>query len=101
MRSFEPGDIAEATDFYASIDDATAKAVLDFLIDHPEQRFDGAAVMRQLGLGQHREVAQATSYLGNLAKAVGRRRPWNEGQLGYQMSAAEAALLRQAREHVA
>ena len=101
MGDFDPGDLDVAVAFYRSVDDPTAKAVLDFLIDHPDERFDGAALVRQLGLGAHGDVARATFYLGTLAAAHGRRRPWTEAQLGCLMPAAQAELLRRAREQVA
>ena len=97
MREFASTDGDEASAFYRSVDDPTARAVLDFLIDHPEERFDGAAIARHLGLAQHRDVARATYRLGQLAAARGRARPWNEAQLGYAMAAEQAALFRDAR----
>jgi hypothetical protein len=38
MREFETADTNEAIAFYRSIDDPTARAGLNLLIDHPEQR---------------------------------------------------------------
>lgn len=98
MKEFGPEDADLAAGFYRSIEDPTARAVLDFLVDHPEERFDGAALVGELGLARHREVARATFALGTLAAAVGRRRPWREGQVGYLMPAAQADLLRRARD---
>ena len=100
MGGFDPGDLDVAVAFYRSVDDPTAKAVLDFLIDHPDERFDGAALVRHLGLAAHRDVARATFYLGTLSAARGRRRPWTEAQLGYLMPSPQAELLRRARERV-
>ncbi len=100
MRAFEPEDLDAAVAFRRAIADPTERAVLDFLIDHPEERFDGAAIVRRLGLAGHRAVGRATFGLGTVAAGLGRRRPWREGQLGYLMPAAQAELLRRARERV-
>lgn len=90
--------IEQARDFYRAINDPTAKAILDFLTDHPGERFDGAAIVRHLSLGAHRDVAQATYLMGQIATAQGLNRPWAEGQLGYLMPEQEATLLSRARE---
>ncbi len=97
MREFETADTDEAIAFYRSIDDPTARAVLDLLIDYPEQRFDGAATARRLGLERHRDVTRATFLIGRIAAARGRTRPWNEAQLGYCMTDDQAGLFRRAR----
>jgi hypothetical protein len=98
LKDFGEGGIELAVTFYRSVADANARALLDFLIDHPDERFDGAALARQLGFARHRDVARATYALGQLAADLGRRRPWREGQLGYLMDAAQADLLRRARD---
>ena len=98
MEDFGPADLDLAVAFYQAVDDPTARAVLDFLVDHPEQRFDGAALVAHLRLGEHRDVARATYRLGRLAAGLHRRRPWAESQLGYLMPAAQADLLGRARE---
>jgi len=97
MQRFGPDDLDAARAFYRAIDDPVAKAVLDFLVDQPEQRFDGAAIVRALDLPEHRAVARATFRLGTLAADLGYARPWREAQLGYLMPRDQAALLRQAR----
>ena len=98
MREFAATDTDAALAFYRDIDDPTARAVLDLLVDHPEQRFDGAAIARRLGLERHRDVARATFRIGQIAAAHGRRRPWHEAQLGYCMADDQAALFRRARD---
>ena len=97
MREFEPGDREAAATFYRAVTDPTAKAILDYLIDHPDERVDGAALVRAFGLPEHRAVARAAYLMGRIASAEGRNRPWSEAQLGYQMSAPVAELFRQAR----
>ncbi len=101
MYDFDTDDLDRATAFYQSIPDQTAKAVLDFLIDHPDDTFDGAAIVKQLGLAQHRDVARATFALGEAAAALGRKRPWTEAQRGYAMPVAQAELFRRARTRAA
>ena len=98
MQDFAQDDLDLAVAFYQSIGDPTARAVLDFLVDHAEQRFDGAAIVRHLGLDRHRDVARATFRLGALAASLQRARPWTESQLGYLMPCAQAELLRRARK---
>lgn len=98
MNDFGPEDEEAAVAFFGAITDPTERALLDFLIDHPEERFDGAALVRHLGLAEHRAVARATFGLGTHAARLSRRRPWGEAQLGYLMPAAQADLLRRARD---
>ena len=98
MTDFGSEDLDAATAFYRDIADPTAKAVLDFLIDHPDDTFDGAAIVKRLGLAQHRDVARATFALGEAAAALGRKRPWTEAQRGYAMPVEQTAVLRRARE---
>ncbi len=98
MHDFGPDDLATATAFYRDIPDPTAKAVLDFLIDHPGDPFDGAAIVKQLSLAEHRDVARATYALGEAATALGHKRPWTEAQRGYGMPVERAELFRQARD---
>ena len=90
----------QAESFYRRVTDETARSILDFLIDHPDERFDGAALVRHLGLSEHRQVARVTYYMGQIATELGHDRPWTEGQLGYLMPAEQADLLRQARDTV-
>ena len=97
MRDFGPDDLDVATAFYRAIGDPKARAVLDFLVDHPGQRFDGAAIAAHLGFERHRDVARSTYGLGEAAAALGRRRPWHEAQLGYSMAPELAALFVRAR----
>jgi hypothetical protein len=100
MEPFGTADLDLATRFYRSIDDPTSRAVLDFLIDHPDERHEGYAIADTLGLPRHQDVARATYTYGEFARSLGKSRPWQEAQLGYLMPAEEATLLRQAREEV-
>ncbi|MEZ4521206.1 MAG: hypothetical protein R3A46_06140 [Thermomicrobiales bacterium] len=91
----------QALSFYRQVDDDTAKSILDFLIDHPDERFEGADLVRQLGLDEHRVVARSTYRMGQIAADFGLHRPWTEAQRGYLMPGEQARLLRQAREQSA
>src|SRR5262245_55845045 len=99
VEEFGTADFDPAVRFYWAIDDPNARAVLDFLIDHPDERFEGAAIADTLGLPQHQAVARATYAYGEIARSLNRTRPWQEAQLGYLMPAVQSTLLRQAREH--
>ena len=92
-----PVDEADVGRVYATVRDGTPRRLLDFLIDHPDERFDGAALMRQLELERHDEVARGfTALAADLAKH-GVARPWNEAQAGYLLPAQVAADLARAR----
>jgi hypothetical protein len=97
MQAFDPGDLATATQLYESITDANAKRLFDYLIDHPDVQRTAGELQQELGFADHRDVARSTFLLGTLAAALGRSRPWGEGQMGYQMPADMAALFREAR----
>lgn len=101
MTAHGPDDHAGALAFYRAVEDPAARAVLDFLIDHPGQRHDGAAIARSLGLPRNTDVARATYAMGEIAAALGHGRPWTEAQLGYAMEEEQAARLRAARSAAA
>jgi alkanesulfonate monooxygenase SsuD/methylene tetrahydromethanopterin reductase-like flavin-dependent oxidoreductase (luciferase family) len=79
------------------IADETERAVLGWLIDHPDERFDGAALQAALGVAVHRDVTRAVAGLGAHFLASGLARPWNEAQKGYLMTSERATLLRSLR----
>lgn len=97
MQAFSPDDRSVAADYYRSIPDGDARRLFDFLVDHPDVQRTAGELQRELGFAAHADVARATFLLGNLAAALGRSRPWGEGQMGYQMSEALAKLFREAR----
>jgi hypothetical protein len=97
MDEFAEHEVDLAAEFYRSVANLEARALLDYLIDHPDERYDGAALAHHLGFARHRDVARATYGLGELAAGFGRRRPWREAQMGYLMEGAQAELLRRAR----
>ncbi len=94
MRHLGPDDRAAADAFYRGIGNPTAKAFLDLLIAHPDERFDTAAIADRLGLADHRDVARATYAMGQALAAAGYARPWTEAQQGYAMAAETANLFK-------
>lgn len=92
--------VETATAFYRDVTDPTAMAILDFLIDHPDERVNGRAIVEHLGLARHSDVARSTYLMGQIAADHGAGRPWTEGQLGYLMPGERAEILRQARDQV-
>jgi hypothetical protein len=90
-------DQSDFAAFYRDITDPNARAMVDFLIDHPGERFEARQIMESLGFALHRDVGLAAYSVGQVAASHGQQRPWLEAQLGYTMSPEMAALLRQAR----
>jgi Family of unknown function (DUF6416) len=97
MQSFDPNDLDRATRLYAAVTDANARAVFDWLIDHPDQRAEGPAIASSLGFSDNKLVARGTYAIGLAAAAEDRARPWHEAQMGYLMTGEQAHLFRQAR----
>ncbi len=95
LTAVDEADVARA---YAAVRDGTPRRLLDFLIDHPDERFDGAALMRQLELSRHDEVARGFAALAADLAEHGLARPWNEAQAGYLLPAQPAAVLARARD---
>ena len=97
MDRTELADIDAARSFYHRVTDPTARTLLDFMIDHPDERFDGATIVERLGLREHREVPRSTYLIGQVASELGLKRPWSESQHGYLLPGPAAELLREAR----
>lgn len=93
-------DRERTTEFYKSVETGQPRQFLDFLIDHPDERFDSEALQNALRFPQHKDVALAAWSIGESAMVVGLARPWTEGQLGYLMTAETAAVLKQARSAI-
>lgn len=91
----DEADVARA---YAAVRDGTPRRLLDFLIDHPDERFEAAALMRHLELRRHDEVARGFAALAANLAEQGLTRPWNEAQAGYLLPTQPAAVLAHARE---
>jgi hypothetical protein len=85
---------------YAAIGEADARRVLDFLIDHPDERFDGRALMQHLEIERHDDVTRAIVNVAATLAEHGLARPWNEAQAGYLLPDNPAAALARAREAV-
>ncbi|MDQ4100018.1 MAG: LLM class flavin-dependent oxidoreductase [Chloroflexota bacterium] len=99
LRQLSAADVSAVAQVYADVSDATARRLLDTLIDHPEERLDGAALMTRLNLQRHDEVARSFAALGAAFAARGLARPWNEAQRGYLLPQDRATILAQARSH--
>jgi F420-dependent oxidoreductase-like protein len=95
LTTVAEADVARA---YAAIRDGTPRRLLDFLIDHPDERFASAALMQRLDLERHDEVARGFAALAADLAEHGLVRPWNEAQAGYMLSATHAAVLARGRE---
>jgi hypothetical protein len=83
---------------YDAVRDGVPRRLLDFLIEHPDERFDGAALMQRLDLQRHDEVARGFAALAADLAEHGLTRPWNEAQAGYLLPSQQAAVLAGARE---
>lgn len=97
MNTITRENPALAAQFYGLITPGQPQQFLDFLIDHPGERFDSEVLQRELQFPQHKDVALAAYSIGESAAALGLDRPWTEGQLGYQMSPEIAESLANAR----
>jgi F420-dependent oxidoreductase-like protein len=95
LTAVDETDIVRA---YAAVRDGTPRRLLDFLIDHPDERFDSATLMRRLDLERHDDVARGFAALAADLTGHGLTRPWNEAQAGYLLAAAHAALLARGRD---
>jgi hypothetical protein len=95
-----PGEVAVAASLYEAIESPEAQAVLDWLIDHPDERIEGWDLAERLDLDEHKDVGLSMYEIGRAAAELGRTRPWLEAQLGYLMPIDQAALFRSAREKV-
>ncbi|HYH11615.1 MAG TPA: LLM class flavin-dependent oxidoreductase [Thermomicrobiales bacterium] len=100
-RQIEPDDVPIVAEILVSLGDGTARRVLDLLVEHPDERFDGAAIVRHLDLAEHADVARAIGTLGDAFARHGIDRPWNEAQRGYLLPADRAGILAQGRTHTA
>jgi F420-dependent oxidoreductase-like protein len=95
LTALDDADVARA---YATVRDGTPRRLLDFLIDHPDERFDAAELMRQLELSRHDEVARGFAALAADLAEHGLARPWNEAQAGFLLPGQQAAVLARARD---
>lgn len=87
-------DLATLGQAYAAVSEGTPRRLLDFLIDHPDERFNAEALRQHLGLARHDEVARGFATLSADLANHGLARPWNEAQAGYLLSSEQAKGLR-------
>jgi F420-dependent oxidoreductase-like protein len=83
---------------YAAVRDGAPRRLLDFLIDHPDEQFNGAALMERLELPRHDEVARGFAAVAADLAGHGIARCWIEAQSGYLLPLAQATALAQSRE---
>lgn len=95
LTTVDEADVARA---YAAVRDGTPRRLLDFLIDHPDERFDSTALMQRLDLERHDEVARGFAALAANLAEHGLERSWNEAQAGYMLPATQAAVLARGRD---
>lgn len=101
MQEFGPDDQDIAVELYERLENPRDRAVLDFLVEHPDERLHAREIMEQIGLAEHADVARAMYRIGEIAGSLGRKRPWGESQNGYLLAGEIAALLKRGRERVA
>lgn len=97
MAKILSDDATLAIQFYGLVDPGQPRQLLEYLIDHPDTRIDSSALQAALQFPRHKDVALAAYSIGETAAALGLKRPWSEGQLGYLMTADTAGLLSKAR----
>jgi hypothetical protein len=97
LADLETFDEEAAVQAYAAVRDGLPRRLLDFLIDHPDERFDAATLMRRLKLSRHDEVARGFAALAADLAIHGLARPWNEAQAGFLLSPQHAAILARGR----
>ena len=96
VASLDDADAAAIAHALRAVADGTPRRLLDFLVDHPDERFDAAALRVHLGLDQHAEVARGFAAIGEALACHGIARPWNEEKAGYLLTASSAAALARA-----
>lgn len=94
LADVDAGMLAAA---YAAVPDGTPRQLLDWLIAHPGERFDAAALREQLGLARPDAVARGFAAVAQALADSGLARPWNEGQAGFLLTPQWAEAFAQAR----
>ena len=82
---------------YAAVSNGTPRRLLDYLVDHPDERLDAAALRERLGMDRHDAVARGFAAVAEVFAQQGIARPWSEAQAGYLLPASQAAVLARAR----
>jgi len=100
VRELREEEVVSLGEVYAG-SEPLACAVLDVLIDQPEERLNGAMLMERTGAAAHADVTRALAALAADLAERGLARPWQEAQTGYLLPADKAALLARARSGVA
>jgi F420-dependent oxidoreductase-like protein len=93
FRQMSDDDAEAVAAILREFEGTASRRVLDWLVDHPDERLDGAALQRATGIERHAEV---TAALRERFRGLGLAPPWDEHQRGYLVSASDAATLRDA-----
>jgi F420-dependent oxidoreductase-like protein len=96
-RPISESDMDRLRAISQSITDPNQCRLLDWLINHPDQQFNGEALQSAVGIAHHRDVTLALAAIGERFTEAGFARPWIEAQRGYLVSADNANHLRAAR----
>ncbi len=93
LQDMTTGDLPVLSGILANLGDSPARRFLAWLIDHPEERFDGAALQPILNVEDHAAVSLTVASVGAAFAERGLDRPWSEAQRGYALSREMADLL--------
>jgi hypothetical protein len=94
LRQLTSGLYPLSSDAWSLPPDPTARLVLRCLIEHPDERLDGAAIMRLTGIERHADVTRAFVRLREASAAHGIAPPWSEAQRGWLLPSEIANLLK-------
>ena len=97
LRAVGPADLTLVSSIYSGLPEGNPKRVIDVLIDNPDERFDGVALVERLGLVDHAAATLAIAAAGSAFAEHGLARPWSEAQRGYQLMPESVAVLAAAR----
>jgi len=96
LRRITSGDLPVVSHILTNLGDTPSHRFFSWLIAHPDEQFDGAALGSHIGLDSHAEVTRAVAILGAAFADHGFARPWSEAQRGYLVPKETAVLLSEA-----
>lgn len=92
-REISRGDFSIVCSILAELSNTPSHRFLSWLIAHPDEQFDGAALGSHIGVDTPADATRAVANLGAAFADQGLARPWTEAQRGYALSAGMATLL--------
>ncbi len=95
-RDIAAGDHPVVASIVADLGEGPARQFLAWLVEHPDERFDGAALQPILNVEDHVAVTLTVAAIGAAFAEHGFARPWSEAQRGYALSAGMVKLLNDA-----